>query len=1084
MPTDDRLADLMSRWHAADERGEPVDPERLCADAPDLLPALRQGIEFARRLTELAGDLPPTAPAAFDETLHVPPAHRTPNQSDTNPDAALAREPVRPPTDMPPGYQFLRELGRGGMGVVYLARQTAADRLVALKMVLAGSWAAPEELARFRAEARAVGGINHPNVVAVYDVGEHAGLPYFSLEYCPAGSLRDRLRGEPLPPRDAAALLRQVAAGVAAAHARDIVHRDLKPQNVLFQGTGDRGQGSGVNEGSGLTPDPCPLTPKVADFGLAKGRGDDRLTTTGSVLGTPAYMAPEQARGEAKDVGPPADVWALGAILYECLTGRPPFQGASMMATLDLVRSADPVGPRLLNPVIPRDLETVCLKCLRKEPGQRYPTAAELAADLGRFLDGRPVVARPVGRAEKAWKLARRNPREAALFAALTAVIVLALGTTTYLWRQAHDREREANVQRTRAEQSEADARTALDAAKQAQVRAAVGEQLARTEATRAQSAAEFLGGLFEASDPLQMSAAASAIPRLRGEKLGPHELLLRGAEQLDKRSDLSPDARATLAYRIGNSFLTIGDFPNARKYLGDAQARLEKLLPPDHADLADVYHARGWMDHILGNYDEAEALFRRAAAIQEKLDQTDPRNVLLLTVTQMKLGILLAEKGDSGPAAAMVEQARVRRAELAKADPKYNRALGEAYLAEAIVAAEDGGANALRKMLTFGERGVPLMLGPGDDQLARAIRLFHEALALAYGQKRRDEAIAKLNECLRLTQSVLGPRHLYAVLVRGQLAFILDDFNQTAAAEPHFRECLAVGKEQQVLTHPKAGLAIVRLARLLARTKRPTDARAVIDDWLAEHEKTNPDTLKHADALTNGADVYADLGDQPAAVKALERAEGVYGAKLRGGRRRGFVANQQQLGAAYARQERWEPAEARFAAAMKAIDEHFPDDRRDDEYVETICGWAKSLARLGRYEPELEARLVEAQAALAKSKGTEDRSTLKAAVAIRLSELFRGRGDVEKATRTAREAAQVAVTGEAQFAVAEELAWCATAATGPEADRLKAEAVKALTTAARRGFRDANRLRTAEAFKDVRDRPDFRELVDKLSRP
>jgi serine/threonine-protein kinase len=253
------------------------------------------------------------------------------------------------------------------MGVVYRVRQVGANRTVALKMVLSGDHAGPAEVARFKAEAEAVARLQHPNVVAVYEVGEHAGRPFFSMEFCPGGSLA---ASRQLLPRAAAEMVAKVARGVAAAHAAGIVHRDLKPHNVLLTADGE---------------------PKVSDFGLAKrvdtGAG---LTATGAVLGTPSYMAPEQAAGR-KDVGPAADVYALGAILYELLTGRPPFHGPTPLDTILQVVSEDPTPPRERNPDVPRDLELICLKCLDKDPARRYRDAAELADELTRFLDGEPL---------------------------------------------------------------------------------------------------------------------------------------------------------------------------------------------------------------------------------------------------------------------------------------------------------------------------------------------------------------------------------------------------------------------------------------------------------------------------------------------------------------------------------------------------------------------------------------------------------------------------------------------------------------------------------------------------------------------
>jgi WD40 repeat protein/tetratricopeptide (TPR) repeat protein len=315
-----------------------------------------------------------------------------------------ARPGGGPTTVDVPGYEVLGELGRGGMGVVYRARQVKADRVVALKMILAGAHAGPEELARFRTEVEAVARLSHPNIVQIYEVGEHNGLPFFSLEFCPGGNFDGRLSGTPLPPREAAALVQTLARAIQAAHVKGVVHRDLKPANVLLAEDG---------------------TPKVTDFGLAKKLDEAGRTQSGAVVGTPSYMAPEQAAGRAT-VGPAADVYALGAILYECLTGRPPFRGATALETLEQVCGQEPVPVRRLQPKVPRDLETICLKCLHKEPARRYASAADLADDLRRFLSGEPIRARPVGRLERGWRWCRRNPATAAAAAVALAVAVVA----------------------------------------------------------------------------------------------------------------------------------------------------------------------------------------------------------------------------------------------------------------------------------------------------------------------------------------------------------------------------------------------------------------------------------------------------------------------------------------------------------------------------------------------------------------------------------------------------------------------------------------------------------------------------------
>jgi serine/threonine protein kinase len=304
-----------------------------------------------------------------------------------------------------PGYEILGELGRGGMGVVYKARQVSLDRVVALKVLRGGS-ATAEELARFRVEARALARVQHPNVVQVFDLGEADGRPYLALEYVSGGSLRQHLTGVPQPPRAAAELVEQVARGVEAIHQAGIVHRDLKPGNVLLQedltpGRKDAKEESKEDQAFALRSTLAGLaalretsfTPKVADFGLARflaADGDVR-TATGVLVGTAAYVAPEQAAGDRDAVSPRTDVWALGVLLYELLTGRPPFQGSSTLDTLEMLRTQDPVPPRSLVPRVPEELERVCLRCLRKDPARRYPSAAAVASELGRFLQRSPT---------------------------------------------------------------------------------------------------------------------------------------------------------------------------------------------------------------------------------------------------------------------------------------------------------------------------------------------------------------------------------------------------------------------------------------------------------------------------------------------------------------------------------------------------------------------------------------------------------------------------------------------------------------------------------------------------------------------
>jgi serine/threonine-protein kinase len=386
-------------------------PEEVCASCPELLPVVRERWRQVRRVCADLDDLfpPPDVPSTKPGAPSPPPPEPAPPPGG----AALPRIP---------GYEVEAVLGRGGMGVVFRARHLRLNRPVALKMLLAGDYAAPRDRTRLQREAEAVAGLRHENIVRVYDVGEHDGRPYFTMEFVEGGSLADKLTGAPQPARQAAELVAALAAAVQVAHQGGVVHRDLKPGNVLLTADG---------------------TAKISDFGLARRlQGGTALTLSGVPVGTPSYMAPEQARGQTRAIGPAVDVYALGAILYELLTGRPPFRGETAAETLLQVIHQEPASPSQLNAKVPRDLETICLKCLHKEPQRRYATAAALAEDLQRFRRGEPIAARPADVPERAVKWVRRNPTlSAVLVAGLGLVVMLVSWGLSFAMRRAHQRD-------------------------------------------------------------------------------------------------------------------------------------------------------------------------------------------------------------------------------------------------------------------------------------------------------------------------------------------------------------------------------------------------------------------------------------------------------------------------------------------------------------------------------------------------------------------------------------------------------------------------------------------------------------------
>ncbi|HUG71294.1 MAG TPA: serine/threonine-protein kinase [Pirellulaceae bacterium] len=537
-----------------------------------------------------------------------------------------------PPTI--PGYEIHHELGRGGMGVVYKARHHALKRVVALKMILAGSHASPDQLARFHAEAEAVAQLMHPNIVQVHDVGEHNGLPFFSLEFIDGHALSDEIEGQPVPPVRAAELVEVIARAMHHAHMHGIIHRDLKPANILLTRDGQ---------------------PKVTDFGLVKRlEGDAGQTHTGAIMGTPRYMSPEQGRGE-KDVGVPTDVYALGGILYCALTGRAPFVGATGMDTLMQLLHDDPVPLVRLQPGTPRDLDTICMKCLEKDPTKRYPSAEALAEDLRRFRAGEPIAARQVSVFERAWRWCKRNPRVAIPSSAAAALaIALAVGgplAAMIVYQQkelAETSERIAVQARQVAQTNEQLAQASKQEAFEARDDAQRNEHLAREARNVAgQQGRVALDALADMVRKVQAELQnKSGMQPLR------QSLLTTAMDHISRVNEFEVDENfrdalvASVYRRLGDVYLNLGNGPKSvdnYKKCYDVVTELHKHgnLPNSHHNLSDILTRLGQAEMQAGDLMAAKKHFLGALEIRREWEKADADNAYIRQNIAATLGHL-----------------------------------------------------------------------------------------------------------------------------------------------------------------------------------------------------------------------------------------------------------------------------------------------------------------------------------------------------------------------------------------------------------------------------------------------------------
>jgi serine/threonine protein kinase/Tfp pilus assembly protein PilX len=880
---------LVSHWQRCRQQGQPLTPEQLCADCPELLPEVRQQIDAVANMEALLEARPNlAAETAVPGSSVVPPCEQPTRATSVLP--GLFEVP-----DLP-AYAIEGLLGQGGMGIVYRARQKALDRTVALKMIRAGSRADAEDLQRFKTEAEAVARLRHPNIVQIYEVGTHQGRPYFSMEYCAGGSLQTRLAGTPLPPRDAAALVETLARAMAVAHEHHIIHRDLKPGNILLaevvaqktedrkQKTEGKGQRTAIESGRQGPRDadptgrisspsavhfPLPSVVRITDFGLAKKLdADSQQTRTGAVLGTPSYMAPEQARGDHA-TSPLVDVYALGAILYEVLTGRPPFKASTSVETIMLVTTQDPVPVRRLQPQVPRDLETICLKCLEKDPARRYPNAAALAEDLRRFQKGEPILARPTGAVERVVKWARRRPAVAVLSLVTVVVALLGLAGVVLSWREAVHQERQAALNAA----NETEARIAAQRAEAAARQNAQKEQAARLEAEEAKAravaaakeavaaaaqrtkVAEFMTGLFETVDPIGLDGYGLRASNESGQKLTARQLLDRGARQIKTGTDLDPLTRATLLDTIGHVYRSLSLYDEAEGLLKEALTIRRDLLPADDPLLATSLHHLGWWYYDRGNLPQAEKLYRDALAIRlKRLGPMDPATV----ATKINLGWLLSIKGDFDQAVTVLKEVLAVRKELY---PHKSREVAIAQLGLAAVLL-DRGDRSLEVYALVQPALKTLAELEGDASITIAVAHFQNGV-MAQSRGLDKAAVQDFQKTLDAAIPFLGKDHAFVGAILYQMGVSLEALRDFAGAEAAYAKSVEICRKTVSLAHPKSMLPVARLAQLLGRAKRVQEGERLLQEMLdVRRARLDPDDVAIAEALAIYANFQSHFGD------------------------------------------------------------------------------------------------------------------------------------------------------------------------------------------------------------------------------
>jgi tetratricopeptide (TPR) repeat protein len=784
-------------------------------------------------------------------------------------------------------YEIVREIARGGMGVVFQARQVSLNRLVALKMILAGQLADEGAVRRFHIEAEAAANLDHPGIVPIFEVGEHEGQHYFSMGFVEGQSLSGLLSAGPLPPREAAALLAKVADAIDYAHRRGVIHRDLKPANILLDQAGN---------------------PRVTDFGLAKKVEEDSgLTGSGQVMGTPSYMAPEQAGGKRGEVGPAADVYALGATLYALVSGRPPFQAASAIDTIRMVIGEEPVSPRKLNASVPLDLETICLKCLEKEAGERYASASALADDLRRYLAGEPILARPVGAAGRAWRWSKRNPLAAALLTVVAILTATGTSTITVLWLRADRSRREAVAAGEQTRRALVDAVAAGERADRARAEAvAAGRRAEASAATARRAVNEYLDRITE-SPQLRRPGLIGLRRNLLTRALTYYEDFLR-------ESAADPDLRAEAAAaqnRAAMILLELGDSNRAIETGRRAVALYEPLVR-DQPDRGAYRHGLARSLNSLANAlrttrrpDEALAVYRRAAEIHEALLRAEPDNKDVasdLGSCWSNLANVLGNVGRTEEAEDLLSRDRAHIEDLVRRGPDVVRPrnlLAGVLHSQGDHAADRGQFDAARALYL---RALEIREAVGrehpDDweQQSQLARLYNELGILHFHFQHPDEALSYYQKSREIREKLLAAEpasaELQEYLARSleNLGNLYNSLGRPSEALPYLERCRDL-RARSVAASPDnsearsaLGGSLHNLAMSYERLGRDADAERLYHEAMGHQRharEVQPEHMTYRAFLTNHLMSLGDLlrraGKPDETVKLAEEAASLW---------------------------------------------------------------------------------------------------------------------------------------------------------------------------------------------------------------